>query len=167
MRDLVRTVSWVLLFAALGAAAASWFTPTPELEADDAAELALDALTQAGVEAELVDAPARGVHQTGDGTSVDAWIVKVAADAGGTTEQIELRVQESAGKLVYVDDRVGADGTDQLLTDEQFDALGEHRDDALADRWTLRNVLAAVTAVVIAGVCFVLATRSDPLWSAP
>ena len=167
MRTVVRTVSWVLLFAALGAAAASWFTPTPELDADDASQLALDALDGADVAVERVEPPVRMVHETEGGDLVDAWRVPVEVRAGDAVQEIELRVQESAGQLVYVDDLIGADGTERLLSDEQFERMGRHRDDTLADRWVLRNALAAIAAIGTAATCYVLATRSDPLWSAP
>ena len=166
MRTVVRTVSWVLLVAALGAAGASWFTPTPELEADDASGLALDALRGVDVDVEGVDAPVRMVHETDEGGTVEAWSVLVDVRAQGAVEEVELRVQESAGQLVYVDDLIGADGTERLLSDEQFEVMGQHRDDTLADRWVLRNALAAVAAATIAATSYFLATRSDPLWSA-
>ena len=165
MRSLIRTVSWALLFAALGAAAASWFTPAPELEADDAGDLARVALARSGVASQLSGQPVEGVHETEDGDEIDAWIVDLAVDAGGTAEQIELRVQRSAGRVIYVDDRVGPDDAERLLSQEQFEALGAHRDDRRVDRWALRNVLAAVSAVAVAGTCYVLATRSEQLWS--
>lgn len=166
MRTVVRTVSWVLLFAALGAAGASWFTPTPELGPDDASGLAFDALGEAGVDVGRVSAPREIVHETRDGDTVDAWSVRANVRVDGEVEQIELRVQRSAGQLVYVDDRIGEGGTERLLTEDQFATLEGHRDDTLADRWVLRNALAAVAALVIAGTCYVLATRSDPVWSA-
>jgi len=166
VRTVVRTVSWVLLFAALGAAGASWFTPTPELDADDASELAVEALRSADVDVERVQAPTLMVHETEERDLVDAWSVPVEVQAGDAVQEIELRVQESAGRLVYVDDLIGVDGTERLLSDEQFERMGRHRDDTLADRWVLRNALAAVAAVGIAATCYLLATRSDPLWSA-
>lgn len=167
MRNVVRTVSWVLLFAALGAAGASWFTPTPEIDADDAVDVARVALAQVGVASELVRAPEEGVHETKRGEDVDAWFIALAVDADGSSEQIELRVQRSAGRVVYVDDRIGDDDSERLLSQEQFEALGDHRDDSRSDRWVTRNLLAAVSAAAIAGTSYVLATRSDPLWSTP
>jgi len=162
-RRIVRLGAWVLLFAALGAAAAAWFTPTPELDADDAAQLALDALAEADVEGEVTGAPERADHRTEDDERVGVWIVEVVTRVDGEREPIELRVQRSAGRLVYVDDRVGEDDAERLLSDEQFEALGAHRDDSLADRWVRRNALAVVSALLIAGTCFVLATRAERL----
>lgn len=155
----------MLLFAALGAAAASWFTPTPELEADDASDLAGDALREADVDVDRISAPVQVVHETESGETIDAWRVRTDVRVDGQIEEIELRVQQSAGQLVYVDDRIGADDAERLLTDDQFAVLGRYRDDSLADGWVLRNGVAAVSALIIAGVCYMLATRSAPLWS--
>jgi hypothetical protein len=165
VRTVVRTVSWVLLFAALGAAGASWFTPTPELEADDASDLTLDALAEVDVEVDRVRPPVPMVHETDEGERIDAWQVRADVRVGDEVEEIEVRVQESAGQLVYVDDLIGADRTERLLSDEQFETLQQHRDDSLADRWVLRNAMAAVAALAIAALSYLLATRSDPLWS--
>jgi hypothetical protein len=165
VRSVVRTVSWVLLFAALGAAGASWFTPTPQLDADDASDLALGALEGADVDVERVRPPVPMVHETREGDLVDAWRVLVDVQAQDAIEEVELRVQETAGQLVYVDDLIGADGTERLLSDEQFEVMRQHRDDTLADRWVLRNAMAAVAAIGIAATAYILATRSDPLWS--
>jgi hypothetical protein len=165
-RDLgtvVRTAAWVLLFASLGGAAASWFTPTPELGADDATDLAVDALAEADVEVDRVRPPRRAEHRTEEGEAVDVWVVIAETRVDGEREQLELRVQRSAGRLVYVDDRIGPDDAERLLTDDEFDALGAHRDDSLADRWVLRNGLGVLSALVIAAVCYVLATRSEHL----
>lgn len=162
-RRAVRLGAWVLLFAALGAAAAAWFTPTPDLDADDAERLALDALAEADVDGEVAGAPRRGDHRTKDDEQVGVWVVEVETRADGRREVIELRVQRSAGRLVYVDDRIGPDDAERLFTDAQFEALGAHRDDSLGDRWVRRNALAGVSAAIIAATCFVLATRSDHL----
>lgn len=167
MRRIIRTISWVLLFAALGAAAASWFTPTPQLEASDASDLARDALAEAGVEVDRIATPVRMVHETEGGDEIDAWRVRADVQVDGDPEEIEVRVQRSAGQLVFVDDRIGADDAERLLSEDQFAVLGRYRDGSLADRWVLRNGLAAVTALIIAGTCYVLAARSDRLWSTP
>ena len=164
-RRIVRTGAWVLLFAALGAAAASWFTPTPQLDTDDAAELARDALAEADVDVDRVGTRRRAEHRTEGGDAVDVWIVEARTRVDGEPERLELRVQRSAGRFVYVDDRVGPDDAERLLTDEQFEALGAHRDDSLADRWALRNGLGVLSAFVIAGVSYVIATRSEHLGS--
>lgn len=165
VRRIVRTGAWVLLFAALGAAAASWFTPTPDLDADDAAALARDALAEAEVDVDRIGTRRRAEHRTEEGDAVDVWIVEALTQVDGERERLELRVQRSAGRFVYVDDRIGPDDAERLLTDRQFEALGAHRDDSLADRWALRNGLGVLGAFVIAGVSYVIATRSERLGS--
>jgi hypothetical protein len=163
-RRAVRTGAWILLFAALGAAAAAWFTPTPELDAADAAQVAQGALAAADVESELSGAPRAGEHRTEDGDEIPVWIVLAETEVGRRTEEIELRVQRSAGRVVYVDDRIGPDDAERLLSDDEFRALGRHRDDSTTDRWVLRNGLAGVSGLVVAAACFLLATRADRLW---
>src|SRR3546814_3526527 len=103
------------------------------------------------------------VHETEAGDTVDAWRVRVGVQAAGGDEEIEVRVQQSAGQLLYVDDRNGADDAERLLTDEQFAILGRYRDDSLADRWVLRNALAAVAAVLTAGTAYVVDRKSTRL----
>ena len=160
MRSIVRSLAWVLLFAAPAAAAASWFTPRPALEAADAEETALGALDEVGIEGTVTEPVVLAPHVPEDGDPIDAWVVLVDVD----DEQVELRVQESAGRLVYVDDRIGPENAERLLTDDEFDTIGEYRNDVTSDRWVARNAAAVVTAVVIAIVAFVIAKRSDALW---
>ena len=160
VRSVVRVVSWVLVFGAIGAAAAAWFTPHPLLEADNAADVAVGALDDVGVEATVAGAPELVSHTPEDGEPVAAWAVFL--DVGDET--VELRVQESAGQLVYVDDRIGDADTERLLTDEEFERIGDYRDDAVFRDWVVRNVAASLAAVLVAATGFVLAKRSDRLW---
>ena len=155
-RTIVRAVAWVLVFVAPAAALASWFTPRPDLDRDDAVDVAVGALAEVDIDAEVDAGVVRSVHQTEDGREIDVWIVPT--DVG--EEQIELRVQESAGQLVYVDDRIGPDDTERLLTDAQFEAIGEYRDDVTTDRWTARNAAATVAAIVAAAVAWTV-SRAD------
>ena len=161
MQSAIRSVAWVLVFVAPAAAIASWFTPRPALDASDAAQTALGALEEVGIEGELTEPVVLAPHVPEDGEPVDAWVVLV--DVAGD-ETIEVRVQESAGRLVYVDDRIGPDDTERLLTDDQFDAIGEYRDDATSGQWIRRNVTAVVAAAAAAALAFIIAKRSDPLW---
>lgn len=160
MRKVVRSLSWVLVFATVGAVAASWFTPQPGLDADDAADVAVDALDSVGVDGRVTDEPELGTHQPSDGDRIDAWIVPVRVRG----EEIEVRVRENVGRLVYVDDRIGPDRTERLLTDEQFDGLAEHRSEPARDGWIRRNGFGTVAGVLVAVTAFAIARRSDPLW---
>lgn len=156
----MRVVSWVLVFGAVGAAAAAWFTPQPLLESDDAVDVAVGALDDVGFDGSVSGEPELVSHTPEDDDPVAAWAVFVDVD----DETIELRVQESAGQLVYVDDRIGADDTERLLTDDEFVQIGDFRDDSVFRRWVLRNIVGSIAAAMIAGVGFVIAKRSTRLW---
>lgn len=156
----MRVVSWVVLFGAIGAAAAAWFTPQPLLEADDARSVALGALEDVGFDGTVAGDPELISHTPDDGDAVAAWAVFVEVD----DDTVELRVQESAGQLVYVDDRIGPDDIDRLLTDDEFEQIGDYRDDAVFRDWVARNVAASVAAALIAVCGFVIAKRSARIW---
>lgn len=156
----VRILAWMLVFVAPAAAVASWFTPRPDLDEDDASETALGALTEVGFDDARVGDIERSVHEPEDGEPVDVWVVLAEVDG----EEIELRVQESVGQLVYVDDRIGPDDTERLLTDAEFEQMGDYRNDATLGRWARRNGVASMSAVLIAVVAYVLAKRSHRLW---
>lgn len=159
----VRVLSWVLVFVAPAAAAASWFTPRPDLDRSDAVETAVGALAEVGFDGTVTDRVVRSVHEPDDGDPISVWIVPVEVDG----EEVELRVERAAGRLVYVDDRIGADDSERLLSDGEFRAIGRYRNDATLDRWVARNAAASLAAVAIAVVGYVLARRSDRLWGAP
>lgn len=158
--SIVRTVAWALLFAALGAAVASWFTARPDLDEQDAIDTAVGALAAAGFEGEVTEPVVRSGHVPDGADPLDVWVVFV--DVGD--DRIETRVLTDAGQLVYVDDRIGPDRTERLLSDDEFDAVADHRNDATSDEWVGRNAAATVAAALVAGVCFVIAKRSDALW---
>ncbi|WP_436793951.1 hypothetical protein [Actinospongicola halichondriae] len=160
MRAVVRVVSWVLIFGAVGAAAASWFTPRPLLDADDASTVAIEALADVGFDGRVASDPERVTHTPEDGDPVSAWEVFVDVD----DETIELRVQEAAGRLVWVDDRIGPDDVERLLTDDEFVEIGSFRDDSVQRGWVTRNALATLAALLVAAVGFALVKRSDHLW---
>lgn len=160
-RTLVRAAAWVLVFVAPAAAVAAWFTPRPDLDRSDAVETALGALEEAGFDGRVAGRVSRDVHELESGDTVDVWVVPTRVEG----ERIELRVRRSAGQLVYVDDRIGPDDTERLLTDRQFEKMGEYRNDATTGRWTWRNVAGTVDALAIATLAHVIARRSDPLWT--
>lgn len=165
MRVVVRAVSWVLAVAVVAVVAVAWFRPAPELDAEQASDVAVDALAAAGHDARVVEPPVAGTHEREDGDTVDAWFVSAEVDVEGTTETIELRVQESAGRLVFIDDRIGPDDTGRLLTDEEFQRVGRYEDETTTRRWVLENGLGSAGAALIVVTCLVLARRTDILWS--
>ncbi len=163
MRPTLRMMSWVLAFVAVGAATAAWFTPRPELDARQAAQTAAGALAHVGYTATVTAPVVRDARETADGTTVGVWDVKLQVRG----DPIEAAVLVDAGQLVYIDDRIGADRTDRLLSDEEFEAIGEYRNDVVRHDWVLRNLVAGVAALCIAPVALVIAKRSDTLRSRP
>ena len=163
MASVVRTVSWVLVFVALGVVGAAWFTPRPDLDAGQAADAAVGALASVGFDATVTKPVTRTTHDTADGQQVAVW--DVFADVDG--EEIETQVRVDEGQLVYLDDRIGADRSDRLLSDDQFAAIADYRDRVTLDDWIGRNVAASVAGALVALLAFVVAKRSDPLWRNP
>ena len=136
-------VVFVVAVVAVVAATAAWLDDRPDLTADDATEVALGALAEVDVDGRAERAPTPIEHQPDDGDPIESWsvLVEVPTDAGD--DQIELRVQRSAGQLVYVDDNVGPDDTQRLLTDDEFDQIGDYRDNAVFNDWVVRNGVGA------------------------
>lgn len=163
MRGVVRPVAWALVFAALAVAAIAWFTPKSDLDADDAESTAVGAFAEVGVEADVVEPVVRAEHSPADGDPVEVWVVPLEVGE----DEIETRVLVEAAQLVYVDDRIGADGQERLLTDDEFLTIADYRDNSKRNDWVRRNAMASVAGVLIAGVSFVVAKRSDRLWEAP
>ena len=160
MRAVVRSLAWASIFVAVGAAAISWFTPRPDLDARDAEATALGALADVGLDGTLSGPAERGEHETSDGEELDVWVVFVEVEG----EEVETRVLVDAGQLVYVDDRTGPDRQERLLTDDQFETVAEYRNDATVSDWVGGNVGAMVTAALIAVTGFAIAKRSDSVW---
>lgn len=156
-------MSWLVVFLAAGAAVASWFTPKGELDRVDATEIAIDALGSVGFDGTVDERPRRSVHRPERQDPVEVWVVFVQVE----DERIEVQVRTTKGQLVYVDDRVGENDTERLLSDDQFVEIGRYRDARLLDAWIARNAAGTIAAVAIAGVGFVLARRSEHLLPSP
>ncbi len=164
MRVVIRSVCWVLAVTAVAVVAVAWSSTRPTLDAADAADVAVRALDSAGFAAVVTDPPIAGRHETHDGQVLDVWIVDATVRDGEQRATIELRVQKSAGHVVYVDDRIGPHQQDQLLSAEQFERLGRYEDDTYADRWALQNGLGSASAIFVVVVSVVLSRRTDTLW---
>lgn len=169
-------MSWILTFVAIGAAAAAWFTPRSDVDADLAADVALSALDTAGIDdADVVGSPTRGVYRarvepvaapdtsapsaedTAEpelGPEVPVWVVVVSLDGA----EIEMNIDDEKGQLVYVDDLIGKDRSERALTEEQWNDVAVYRDDH-RDRWVERNITGSAAAAAIVGVGFVIARR--------
>lgn len=149
-----------MVFVAAGAAVASWTTTRGELDADDAAEIAVDALGSVGHPATLAGAPERDEHRPPGEDPVEVWVVSV--DVGD--DEIEMRVQTTVGAVVFVDDRIGEDDLERLLTDDEFTELGAYRDRRLRDRRLRTNLAGSLAAAAVAAVGVPLSFRSASLW---
>lgn len=163
MRTLIRSAAWVAVFVAVGAAAISWLTPRPDLDAADAEATALGALAEVGVEGTVEEPVERSRHATADGDELDVWVVYVEVGE----ETVETRVLVDAGQLVYVDDRIGPDRQERLLSDDDFDTVADYRREATLGEWVAANVGAMIAAAFVAGTGYVIAKRSDRLWRSP
>lgn len=152
-----------MVFVAAGALIAAWISPGGELDADDAAEIAVASLDSVGFDGTVVGDPELGAHEPPDGDPVDAWSVMVEVDG----EEIELRVQSDLGAVIYVDDRIGEGGTGRLLSDEDFVALGGFRDHRLRDQRNQQNLAGTLGAAAVAAVGLTLSLRSASLLPAP
>lgn len=148
------------VFVALGVGVISWFTPKPDLGASDATHTAVGAFSEIGFEGSVSGTVERSEHSPAEGDAVEVWVVPLDIDGN----EIETRVLVDSGQLVYVDDRIGPDRQERLLTDDQFLAIAEYRNDVTRDDWIGRNAAATLAALVAAGVGFVVAKRSGPLW---
>jgi hypothetical protein len=141
---------------ALGALLGAWLSDPPPLEPDDARDVAQRALGGIGLsEVEVGEQVDRRAHEpSSGGEPVETWRTVSTAE-GGT---VELWVAVADGAAVYLLDR-NVDGTAQLLTDEQFEALREVSISPPADEHRRRNVAATVAAALIVGVGLGLAAH--------
>lgn len=143
---------------AVVAVAVSWFSGLPDLTASEAEAVAVDALRAAGVDAEVAGAVEPGTHTTDDGIAREAWFVALDAALGSETTRIEVAVQADAGQILRVDDRT--DAGDLALSDAQFAAVDEFRDDVNQGRWLRRNAAGTVAALVVVAMALAL-VRAD------
>jgi hypothetical protein len=154
MRRIGVVVATVVGLVALGAAALGWLRSPDALTAVDAAELAADALTGAGVTGAVVGPePAAGTYELGPGEVIRVWKA-VATIEGGT---ILLWLAQEDGEPVFLDDR-GPSGATQLLTEAQFGALADHDANPARDRQLRENVVVTVAAAAVLVVAALLAT---------
>lgn len=92
------------------------------------------------------------------GPEVPVWVVVVSVDGN----EIEMKVDDEDGQLVYVDDLIGEDDSERALDDEQWSEIRVYRDDH-ADRWVRRNIAGSIAAAAVVGVGFVMARRTGEL----
>ena len=151
MRTLLRYGPFVLVAVLVVAVVVAWARPTPELEADDAAAVAIGAISSLDLES-VVDVEAGPILGPDD-----EWVVQL----GVGEHTIEVRVPPTVGELSYVDDNIGpAAAPTQLFSDDQIAALDRYRDDEVADDRTRQNAVGSAGAVAVLVVIGLLAWRS-------
>lgn len=152
----MRVVAAAVGLVAVAVVTLGWLGSPDRLTATEAATVAAHAYEAAGMDAAVVDPkPQRGVYTTVNGDArILVWKTMAAVD-GGT---IQLWLSRADGESVFLDDR-SADGTTQLLTDEQFSRLAEHYENPTVTRQIHRNLLLTLAA----GLIVLLAVRLSVL----
>jgi len=149
---------WIVVVS-IACTGAAWWRDSPLLGADEAASAAVDALLDAGLEAELVGLPRAITHLPQDGSGeLAVWEVQAAVETAVGASHIDLRVAREDGAIVLLDDRA-PDGS-PLLTDAQVQTVSRFRADPAVEQ-AGRNLLATLAALLAAGTA--LAAASIPL----
>jgi len=147
----------VLGAVAVGAVLVAWLQDPEPITAHEAAGVAAAAFAAAGVPDARVGAePSRATYDPGGGDAlIEVW--RTVAEVDGGTIQLWLAREDA--EPVFLDDRT-PDGTAQLLTDAQFDALADVDDNPALDRRVRRNLVAALAGAGIVLLAAVLATQT-------
>ena len=127
----------------------AWQQDRPDLDADDARAYTENALEHLGF-GKVVVAPrvaATVYNPQSGGEPIRVWQTAATVEGG----RVQLLVQRDAGVAVFVEDRT-SDGTEQLLTDEQFRELAEYEHDSPLDDHIRRNVIASIAGVLVVAV---------------
>jgi hypothetical protein len=142
----MRLVTVGIGVVALGAVAAAWLQDPDPVTADQAVGVAERAFAAAGLPDAVVDgSPIAGVYTSPErGRRIEVWRTTAAIDGG----DVELWLARADGEAVYLDDRT-ADGSAQLLTEEQFEALADHEDEPNLGSHLRRNVAITAAAVLL------------------
>lgn len=120
----------------------AWQRSPDPVTAEEAAELARDALAAADIpDASVGTEPSAGDYESEASDAVAVWQT-VATVEGGT---IRLWLSQEDGEPVFLDDR-GPSGATQLLTDAQFEVLADVDENPARDRLLHQNRAATVAA---------------------
>ena len=146
---------------ALGATLAAWLQSPPPVTAREAAQVARDALLDAGIaEVDIGPDVEAATYATGaDGRSIDVWTVEATVDGGW----IWLWLARSDAEPVFLDDRT-PDRSAHLLDDEQYEQLARLDADPAFGRHLRRNLLAtaAGAAIMLLAVALGTTERAAP-----
>jgi hypothetical protein len=140
--------------AVVTAVAAGWLEDPPPVSAADAVAEVGDALAAAGLAATVDPAPLASSYQPAGGERTDVWQTFASVE-GGT---ILVSVAQLGGRPVFLDDR-SPNGSTQLLSEAQFDAVIDRIDDPGRGRLVRRNVALTVAAALVLAVAVALTAR--------
>src|SRR3546814_14533742 len=110
-----------------GAVRFGWLQAPDPITADEAVEVATDALRSADVDGRVAADASSGTYEPTSGDPVEVWKTVATLDGGGT---ISLWLAQDDGEPVFLDDR-SPSGATQLLSEAQFDALADHEPDEI------------------------------------
>ena len=151
-----RVVTIGVIIAAVATVISVAIAWTSDITAARAETVAVDALGEAGVAAEVERGASSATFTPSDGGSGQpVWQVLL----GVGDDTIRVDVHRELGQVVFVDDLVGDGRSERLLDADQWAAVDGY--DA-PDRWLQRNVLATVAAVWILGAAVALVLRRLP-----
>lgn len=155
---MLRRLSVLVGLVAITVAGAAWLQQPNAITAPEAIRAATGAFEAAGMRDAAVELRAvAGTYDAGgDRRPIAVWRTSAMVEAG----TVELWLAEEDGEPVFLDDR-NADGTAQLLTDEQFRAIGDHFENPALGRQVRRNLVLTLAAALILGLAVLLATN-DP-----
>lgn len=146
--------------AALVVVIMAWFQPLPELEAEDAREVTRRSLEQLGFEDVRVDELVPdGVYESSTGATIAVWQTTAYVEGGW----VDLYIAQDDGVPVYIRDRT-SDGTDLLLTEDQYDQLRALDENPVREEQRLHAgvaTLAGIFLVLVASAAAAAPGRRD------
>jgi hypothetical protein len=155
---MLRRLAALVGLVAIVVAGAAWLQQPEDITAPEAVRAATGAFEAAGLQDAAV--ALRAVPDTydagGDRDPIEVWRTSAEVDDG----TVELWLAREDGEPVFLDDR-NADGTAQLLTDEQFDAIGDHFENPALGRQIRRNLVLTLAAALVLALAVLLASN-DP-----
>jgi hypothetical protein len=148
-----RSAALVVGLVAVALTAAAWLQEPAHITSVEAVRAATGAFEAAGLqEASVALRALPGTYDAGDDSEpIRVWKTTAMLEDG----TVELWLSRQDGEPVYLDDRT-PDGAAQLLTDAQFEQIGDHFENPALGRQLRRNLLATLAAALILGVSVLL-----------
>ncbi len=148
-----RSAALLLGLVAIALAGVGWLQEPDDITAGEAVRAAAGAFDAAGLEDASIELRAvAATYEPGeDRPEVAVWKTTARLEDGA----VELWLSRKDGEPVFLDDRT-SDGAAQLLTDEQFRAIGDHYENPALGRQLRRNLLVTLAAALILGTAVLL-----------